>query len=87
MAWSDAARAAAAEVRRQHATATNLVRMHPHSGFPSYQTAANHRANLAQVIKLARRGKGKPDFGTYLAVARSTAMRNAGRRPPKPFSW
>jgi len=78
MAWSDAARAAALEVRRAHASAKKMYA----GTYSTVLTSRQNRAQLAYDLKDMRRRGGlkEPGARTWIKNAViSTATRNAQR--------
>ena len=84
MAWSDAARAAALEVRRAHSRARKSISISFTSAYASYAQGAarvGHRKALARAIRAIRRnGFSHADYhyqrGLLERAASSTAARN-----------
>ena len=84
MAWSDAARAAAAEARRLHAKAKAATGKYGLSGGQTDLGVAMLRSNTAKAIRQIRKGSNAlSPFGKRVVMTnavRSTNERNARRR-------
>ncbi len=77
MAWSAAARKAAAETRKAHASAKRVVgKVYAPKGAASLAA----RNTLAKAIKKQRSGKMPVQTGSFHLAVSSTKMRNAARR-------
>jgi hypothetical protein len=80
MAWSDAARAAAAEVRRQHSRAKG--RWKSSAGLRKVITKSQnkvYRQGLAAEIRAARAGAGSVSEATLLRAIASQSARRRSR--------
>ena len=85
MAWSDAARAAAAATRRAHSTAKQATKRGANSHMSRGRSVSRpaSRAILAQHLRALRKGVVTPGVTTTDATrfaAASTAFRNAARK-------